>query len=62
MSESLTDEGDYANACPFCGSEKARLNWGGFNTYAYVECQTCGAQGPPNGTDSGAVRVWNMRV
>jgi Lar family restriction alleviation protein len=55
--------------CPFCGStditirrtliglrqkETARRYW--------CECQECGAAGPNNQYQSGAVKAWNTRV
>jgi Lar family restriction alleviation protein len=60
--------------CPFCGSEHISLSRGaigGLNAYYYVECEDCGACGPPSApfprlAEAAEVReaviaVWNYR-
>lgn len=46
--------------CPFCGSTDVHTSPNGEN-YAYVYCNTCGAEGPTN--DIGSVAMtWNRRA
>ena len=50
--------------CPFCWSALCRVNWGGFNSYAFVECvdSECGAEGPRRTGDDAAISAWNQRA
>lgn len=44
--------------CPFCGcTDLAVANTGA----AWVKCQSCEAEGPPECTDEDATRLWNRR-
>lgn len=46
--------------CPFCGSTDVHTSPNGEN-YAYVYCNTCGAEGPTNDIGS-VVMTWNRRA
>lgn len=45
--------------CPFCRSTDLSVA-GGLNMH-YVDCNTCGAQGPTGSTEDTAVAAWNDR-
>lgn len=52
--------------CPFCGEKNTRIRrWevgGTTRHYEYsVICMHCGAEGPSDLNESGAVEMWNMR-
>lgn len=52
--------------CPFCASEDVHVNStmddGDSESYRYVECGSCGAQGPFVQGENEAVKRWNERV
>lgn len=48
------------NDCPFCGGSDLHLSSNGYDN-AYVECSTCGAQGPSHETNEAAIKEWNHR-
>ena len=46
--------------CPFCGSDDVRLM--DRRSAIFVQCHSCGVEGPANSCIDGAVREWNTRV
>jgi hypothetical protein len=48
-------------ACPFCHSSDTGLVGLG-NKWKYVHCNNCGADGPPDLGESGAMESWNKIV
>ena len=53
-----------AKPCPFCGSTKLRLEDIGGESYLFVECADCKADGPHENDDErehAAVLRWNTR-
>lgn len=55
-----------ADPCPFCHSEdvsvSALLDDGDAESYRYVECHNCGAQGPYVQGEFQAIQKWNARA
>ena len=53
--------------CPFCASPQSSIEYGvignTWNTHReyYVTCNNCGAVGPTDLGESGAVEMWNLR-
>ena len=54
-----------AKPCPFCGSRDLRLEDIGGESYLFVECKRCKADGPHDNDDERedrAVTRWNKRI
>lgn len=47
--------------CPFCGAGVSEVEELEGLDFWYVECPTCGADGPKGQTKAEAVRLWNAR-
>lgn len=46
--------------CPFCGSVHSTVGYIGYKRV--VICDVCGSQGQQDGTEAGAVELWNQRA
>lgn len=48
-------------ACPFCGSEKLEIKESELGLW-YILCSECRAEGPGEGNQEDAVKVWGRRL
>lgn len=49
-------------ACPFCAADNAELfEHNSRNSYWYVGCLNCDAEGPPSDVNTTAAEYWNFR-
>lgn len=50
--------------CPFCGSEKVRINFAGLGASSkqhYAQCEDCTGDGPWGESEEDAIAQWNAR-
>jgi Lar family restriction alleviation protein len=47
-------------SCPFCGEEQDLKITKGVDSY-WVECNSCGADGPLRDLPNEAIEIWNKR-
>ncbi|AOM39662.1 Lar family restriction alleviation protein [Xenorhabdus hominickii] len=48
--------------CPFCNSEHAEMNSYSDDTWFFVQCTDCNANGPEEDTAANAEIAWNWRA
>lgn len=48
--------------CPFCNKTKLGQKYSPTQSLWWIECQSCGAQGPWHQNDVESIDVWNMRA
>ncbi len=55
------DEMDELKACPFCGKNNGKIMYSDSRNWKWVHCDKCGADGPADLGESGAIEHWNTR-